>query len=122
MNGHARKKELTVIEKPRGQRTQRGALPPRNLKGTLSLKILKRIFSLRFLKSIQKRAPSLKILGIFRTLHNVLVIVYDRVGDEEKFSYKNCGIDMPRFHARFAWKLELKKFCHIRLCQKSIDL
>ena len=34
-----------------------------------------------------------------KTLFTFFVIVYDRVSDEDKFSYENCGVGGPRFHA-----------------------
>ena len=41
-----------------------------------------------------------------KALFGFLVIVYDRVGDGEKFSYKNFGLRRPYFHSHL--KIEAK--------------
>ena len=45
-----------------------------------------------------------------KTLFGFLVMVYDRVGDGNKFSYQNFGLGRPRFHATSHLKLKLKNF------------
>ena len=76
-------KKDPVTEDPR-----KGPITLRTLKKTRSLRSLRRTLSLRTLK----RTLSMKILK--RTLSstkdcNFLGMVYDRVGDADKFSYKN---------------------------------
>ena len=45
-----------------------------------------------------------------KTLFDFLVIVYNRVGDGENFSYKNSGLGSPRFHATVTKKLKQNNF------------
>ena len=45
-----------------------------------------------------------------KTLFGVLVMVYDRVGDGDKFSNENFGLRRPRFHATSHLKIEPKNF------------
>ena len=84
------------------KRTLSRTLSQRNLKKTLS--ILKRNPSLRTLQ----KTLSLRTLRNFKTLDYFcvpknffvfLVMVYYRVGDEDKFLYENFGLGMPRFYA-----------------------
>ena len=42
------------------------------------------------------------------TLFRFLVMVYGRVGDEDKFLYENLGLERPRFHATSHLKIESK--------------
>ena len=37
-------------------------------------------------------------------------MVYDRLGDVDKFSYKDFGLGRPRFHASSHLKIEAKEF------------
>ena len=37
-------------------------------------------------------------------------MIYDRVGDGDKFSYENFGIERPHFHATVALKVKPKNF------------
>ena len=79
---------LRTLKRTPSLRTLERALSLRTLKKTLSLRSLRRTLSLRILK----RTLSMKILK--RTLSstkdcNFLGMVYDRVGDADKFSYKN---------------------------------
>ena len=67
----------------------------RNLKRTLSLRTLKRTLSLRALTSVS----TLNDFCAAKTFFGFLVIVYDRVGDGEKFSCKNFGLGRSHFHA-----------------------
>ena len=85
----------------------------RNLKRTLSRKILKRNPSLRNLK----RTLSLRTLKRFRILNEFcaaksvfgfLVMVYDRVGNGDKFSFENFALGKPRFHVIVTLKLRQK--------------
>ena len=45
-----------------------------------------------------------------RVLFRILVMLYDRVGDGDKFWYENYGLERPRFHATSHLKIEAKKF------------
>ena len=44
------------------------------------------------------------------TIFVFFVIVYDTVGDGEKFSYKNFGPGKPRFHATVTISLKQNDF------------
>ena len=39
-----------------------------------------------------------------------LVMVYDRVGDEDKFSFENLGLGKPCIYATSHLKIEAKEF------------
>ena len=59
-----------------------------------------------FITEVPNRALSLKTLRSFRTLNNFcaakisgfFVNVYGRVGDGDKFSYRNYVLGRPAFH------------------------
>ena len=69
-------------------------------KRTLSLGNLKRTLSLRTIRSFSTlndfcvAKNSFWLFGVF-----LVYLVYYRVGNEDKFSYKNFGLGRPRFHA-----------------------
>ena len=65
----------------------------RNLKRTLSLDTLKRTLSMRTLRSFS----TLDNFYATNFFFHFLVIVYDRVGDGEKFSCKKFGLGSTRF-------------------------
>ena len=46
-------------------------------------------------------------------------MVYDRVGDGDKFSYENFGPARPRFHATNHLKTEAKEFFSQKLIPQS---
>ena len=45
-----------------------------------------------------------------KPLFGLLLMVYDRVGDEDKFSYESFIFGRPRFHAANHFKIEVKEF------------
>ena len=51
-----------------------------------------------------------RILRHKKTLFDFLVMVYDRVGDGDKFSNENSGLGRPRFHGMSHLKIENKVF------------
>ena len=75
-----------------------------------------------------KTTLSMKILRSFRTfndfyatkLFGFLVMVYDRVGDGDKFSNGNFGLGRPRFHGTSHLKIETKVFFLQTLCHNVI--
>ena len=89
------------------------------LKRILSIRNLKRTLSLENLKT----TLSMKILGNFRILNDFcaakknifsfLVTVYDRMGDEDKFSYENFGLGRCCFNATSHLKIEAKVFLFV---------
>ena len=84
--------------------TQGKNLLMRTLRKSLLLEILKRILSQRNLK----RTLSMRVLRGFKTFNEfytaknffILVMVYGRVGDGDKFSYENFGLESNHFHAK----------------------
>ena len=54
-----------------------------------------------------KTALSIKTPRIF---FSFLVMIYDRVGDDDKFSYENFDLGRHRFHAVSHLKFEAKIF------------
>ena len=50
------------------------------------------------------------IFALQKTLFCFLVMVYDIVGDGNKFSYENFGLGRPHFHATRHLKTEAKQF------------
>ena len=94
-------------------------------KKTLSLSTLNRILSMRNLKRTlitvkpkdnainedpQKLQDPQWLLRRKLPLSGFLVMVYDRVDDEEKISKKNFGLGRLRFHATSHLKIEAKVF------------
>ena len=98
---------------------------PGHSQNSLSMRTLKRILSMRNLKSIvitvkpkdhpinedpeELQDPQWLLLRKL-TLFGFLVMVYDRVDDGDKFSKENFGLGRLRFHATNHLKIEAKEF------------
>ena len=96
-------KEESITEDPEEEpftEDSKRVLSPKNFKRTLSLRNLKRTLSLRILRSFR--------FALQKALFRFLVMIYDRVGDGDKFSYENFGLGRPRFHATSHLNIETK--------------
>ena len=50
-----------------------------------------------------------------KALFGFLVMVYDGVGDGDKFSYESFGLGRPNFHATSHLKIDAKEFFSLTL-------
>ena len=99
-----REKSITkVLEEEPITEDSKSPLLLGNLKGTISLRTRKSFRTLNGFCTVKKS-------------FDFLMMVYNKVGSENKFSYDNFGLGRSHFHATVTYKLKLKNFSRKCYC------